>query len=80
MKIMDLEKVKIDWKNVRIIFIRKRNELLRFVCDRRIVDVIEDDYVEFVKVWKELEGKYNVYIEFLKDDEMNIVENWFEEL
>ena len=70
-KIMDPEKAKTDRKNARTIFTRKRNELLRSVRDRRIADVIEDDYAELVKAWKELEGKHNAYIELLKDDEMN---------
>ena len=77
---MDPEKAKTDRKNARTIFTRKRNELLRSVRDRRIADVIEDDYAELVKAWKELEGKHNAYIELLKDDEMNTAENWLEEL
>ena len=77
---MDPEKAKTDRKNARTIFTRKRNELLRSVRDRRIADVIEDDYAELVKAWKELEGKHNAYIELLKDDEMKTAENWLEEL
>lgn len=61
-------------KKIRIIakirFTRRRNEFLKFVRENRGIDIVKRIFVDFYEVWNIVEGKYDFYILYLTEEEV----------
>lgn len=55
---------------VKLRFIRKRNEFLKFVEENKSMEVVKRIFADLYEVWNIVEGKYDIYMIYLIEDEI----------
>ncbi|KAL9968075.1 hypothetical protein ACROYT_G026402 [Oculina patagonica] len=63
------EEAKSIRRSAKARFTRKRNELLKSIADRRGIEVVELNYAQLTEAWAILEGKHDIYVMHLTDEE-----------
>ena len=61
-------------------FTRKRNELLRSIAGHQAIEVVEGNFTKLTEAWDLVEGKHDIYMMHLADDETEMAERWITEL
>ena len=61
-------------------FTRKRNELLKSISDKRGIEVVEINYSQLTEAWAILEGKHDIYVMYLTDEETEAADVWITKL
>lgn len=68
--IIMVEEVKKVWIFVKLCFIRKWNEFVKVINNNKGIDFVKVIFVEFCDVWSMVEGKYDLYILFFMEEEV----------
>ncbi|XP_078370325.1 uncharacterized protein LOC144654092 [Oculina patagonica] len=74
------EEAKSIRRSAKARFTRKRNELLKSIADRRGIEVVELNYAQLTEAWAILEGKHDIYVMHLTDEEAEATDSWITEL
>ena len=61
-------------------FTRKRNERLKSISDKRGIEVVEINCSQLTEAWAILEGKHDIYVMYLTDEETEAADVWITKL
>lgn len=75
-----VEDVKSQRCVVKGCFIRKFNEFRKLVDDDKGVEIVKQNFDELIEIWRNVEFKYDMYMMFLDDGEVEVNEEWILEL
>ena len=61
-------------------FTRKKNEFFKAIAEDKGIDILRTKFKELTEVWSTVEGKHDIYLMYLSEEEIATSEKWIVEL
>ena len=61
-------------------FTRKKNELFKAIAEDKGIDILRTKFKELTEAWSTVEGKHDIYLMYLSEEEIATSEKWIDEL
>ena len=61
-------------------FTRKKNELFKAIAEKKGTEILKRKFDELTDAWCTVEGKHDIYLMYLNEEEITANEKWIEEL
>ena len=61
-------------------FTRKKNEFFKAIAEDKGIDILRTKFKELTEAWSTVEGKHDIYLMYLSEEEIATSEKWIDEL
>ena len=61
-------------------FTRKKNEFFKAIAEKKGTEILKGKFDELTDAWSTVEGKHDIYLMYLTEEEITANEKWIEEL
>ena len=61
-------------------FTRKKNEFFKAIAEKKGTEILKRKFDELTDAWSTVEGKHDIYLMYLNEEEITANEKWIEEL
>lgn len=61
-------------------FTRKKNEFFKAIAEEKSTEILRTKFKELTEAWSIVEGKHDIYLMYLSEEEITTSEKWIDEL
>ena len=61
-------------------FTRKKNEFFKAIAEKKGTEILKRKFDELTDAWSTVEGKHDIYLTYLTEEEITANQKWIEEL
>ena len=61
-------------------FTRKKNEFFKAIAENKGTEILRTKFKELTEAWSTVEGKHDIYLMYLSEEDIATNEKWIDEL